>query len=73
VQLHSYNANDTTTFPNSSSGATTIYLTADTSGQSSTDTLSIYKEDDTLKIISPNVGTDAVNKLRVSRPSSSID
>lgn len=69
----SYNANDITTFPNSLSGATTIYLTADTSGQNSTDVLSIYKEDDTLKFVSPNVGTDAVNKLRVSTPFSLID
>jgi len=68
-----FNRNDSTTFPNSLDGSTTITLESDTSTCSSTDVLSIYAENDTIKIISPNIGTDAVNKMRVSTPQSLID
>lgn len=69
----SFDSFDTTTFPNSLNGCTTFNLTADTSGQNSTDVLSIYVESDVINIAIPTIGTDAVNKTRVSTPFSLID
>ena len=69
----SFNPFDTTTFPNSLNGCTTFTLTADTSGQNSTDILSIYIESDVINVALPTIGTDAVNKTRISTPFSLID
>ena len=69
----SFNPFDTTTFPNSLDGCTTFTLSADTSGQSSTDVLSIYIESDVINVALPTIGTDAVNKTRVSTAFSLID
>ena len=69
----SFDQSDTTTFPNSLNGCTTFTLTADTSGQNSTDVLSIYIESDVINVALPTIGTDAVNKTRISTPFSLID
>lgn len=56
-----------------SNGVTTIHFQFDTSDQSSTDSISIFIEDEETRFRPYDFGTDAIERMRVATPQSMID
>ena len=70
----STNENDTTTFPGSQNGVTTLTLKLDTSsGYSANDKLQIFVESAEMRVRTHDFGIDAVERQRVAQPESLID
>lgn len=74
-----YNSNenyfdsDFPTFLQTSDSITTLYLTADTSSASATDSIQIFVEDHEQRVRPYDFGTDAIERLRVAQPQSMLD
>ena len=70
------NQTDTTSFPGTFNGTTTITLTANTAvalGYASTDVLQIFVESPEMRVRTHDFGIDAVERQRVAQPESLID
>lgn len=71
IASHSFSA--TSTDLESDSGVTTIVLDYDCAGLSSSDTLQIILEEDTITTRPYEFGTDAIERMRIASPQSLID
>ena len=74
--LVEFTSGNSVEFPYASSisnGVTTIHFQFDTSDQQSTDSITIFIEDEEVKFRPYNFGTDAVERMRVATPQSMID
>jgi hypothetical protein len=69
----SYASADTTTFPGSQNGVTTLTLDLDTSAMSASDLLQIFVETVELRVRTHDFGIDAVERQRIGLPESLID
>ena len=69
----SYNSTDSTTFPGSQNGVTTITLDLDTSAMNANDKLQIFVETVELRVRTHDFGIDAVERQRIGIPESLID
>ena len=67
------NENDTTTFPGTQNGVSTLTLVLDTSTHNAADKLMIYVEATEMRVRTHDFGIDAVERQRVAQPESMID